>query len=70
MSFTIVSLATIVKPGEKIDMVKEDPDDNIVLECAKAGKVDFIITQDNHLLKLKIFENMPIITPEEFLRKV
>jgi len=62
-----VSLAEIVYPEEKLDIVKDDPDDNIILECAKKGAVDFIITKDNHLLKLKEFNGMAILTPKQFL---
>ena len=63
----IVSISIIVEPTRKIEFVKEDKDDNIILECALEGKADFIISQDNHLLKLKEFEGIKIITPEEFL---
>jgi len=62
-----VSLAEIVYPKEKLDIVKDDPDDNIVLECAKKGAVDFVITNDRHLLNLKSFNGIPIVTPKEFL---
>ncbi len=60
------SLATIVQPKEKIEVVKEDPDDNSILECAREGKADAIVTNDKHLLKLKEFEGIKILTPEEF----
>jgi len=63
----IISISTIVEAEENINIVKEDPDDNKVLECAKAGNVDFIITNDNHLLKLEEFEGIKIITPNYFL---
>ncbi len=66
----IASISTIIEPLEKVDIVKEDPDDNKILECAKAGKVDFIISSDNHLLKIKKFEGMPILTPQEFLKQI
>ena len=64
----IVSLSTIIKPVEKLIIVKDDPDDNKVLECAKAGKVDFVISNDNHLLKLKKFEKIKIASPRDFLK--
>jgi len=64
----IISISTIVEPTEKLNIVEEDPEDNKILECAKAGNVDFIISGDNHLLKLKGFE-VKIISPEEFLKK-
>lgn len=65
----IVSLSQIVEPEEKLNIVKDDSDDNKILECAKAGNVDFVVSSDNHLLKLKEFEKIKIITPAEFLSK-
>lgn len=64
----IIALSIIIESQGKLDVVKDDPNDNIILECAKAGNVDFIISNDSHLLKLKEFEGIPILTPSEFLR--
>ncbi len=64
----IVSLSTLTEPIERLDVVKEDADDNKILECAKAGKVDFIVSNDNHLLKLKEFEGIQILSSHEFLK--
>ncbi len=63
----IQSMATLAYPSEKINIVKDDPDDNAVLECALEGDVNYIITNDKHLLKLKEFQEIKIITPAEFL---
>lgn len=65
----IMSLAEIVYPKEKVDVIKDDPDDNKILECAKEGMADCIISNDGHLLKLSKFEGIQIITPREFIRK-
>jgi len=62
----IVRNSIIVEPKEKIAIVKDDPKDNIFIETAVAGNVDYLISQDNHLLKLKEFRGIKIITPEEF----
>ena len=64
----IASIAIIIAPNEKVIMVKDDPDDNKILECAKAGNVNYIISKDTHLLRLGQFENIPILTPEEFIK--
>lgn len=62
-----ISSFTIVQPKEKIDAIKTDPDDNIILECAIEAKVDYIISQDYHLLDLKEFRGIKILSPEDFL---
>ena len=62
----IVRNSMIVEPKEKIKIVKDDPKDDIFIETAVAGNVDYIVSQDNHLLKLKEFRGIKIITPEEF----
>ena len=62
----IVRNSIIVEPKEKISIVKDDPKDNIFIETAVAGNADYIVTQDKHLLKLKGFRGIKIITPEEF----
>ena len=63
----ILKVATFVKPVEKIDIIKQDPDDNMILECAIAGKADHIITGDPHLLELKEFRGIKIVTAKKFL---
>jgi uncharacterized protein len=43
--------------------------DNQYLELALSGKADCIVTKDNDLLVLNPFENIPIVTPLEFLER-
>jgi len=65
----ISEIATVIQPKEKISIITEDPDDNIILEAALEGKANYIVTGDNHLLKLKQFKNISIVTAKEFLKK-
>ncbi|NLY04717.1 putative toxin-antitoxin system toxin component, PIN family [Candidatus Sordicultor fermentans] len=57
----------LVNPQEQICMVKDDPRDDIFLECAAAGECEFIISGDQHLLKLKQYKNIKVITAKEFI---
>ena len=41
----------------QIKLIKEDPTDNIFLECAVAGHADCIVSGDHHLLDLFILNN-------------
>ena len=66
----VIMNSASVEPKARLNIVKEDKDDNKILECAKEGNVDYIITQDKHLLKLKSFEGIEIVEPDEFLKKI
>lgn len=67
---TKIALITIlIEPNININEIKEDPDDNRVLECAVSAEVDFIISGDNHLLSLKRYSGIDIITASEFIKK-
>lgn len=63
----IISVSSIVAPSKKL-LVCTDPKDNKILECALEAVAEFIITYDNHLLRLNPFESINILTPEEFLK--
>ena len=58
----------LIKPVEKVKIIKEDPKDDEVLDCALACNAKFIISQDKHLLNLKKFMNINMVSPEEFLK--
>jgi uncharacterized protein len=56
-----------VTPGHRVNAVKEDPDDNRILECAFSAGADVIVSGDGHLLRLTAYEGIAILTPREFL---
>ena len=57
----------MIEPKQKIDIIKDDPDDNKVIECAIESSSDYIVTYDKHLIKLKEYKRIKIIKPEEIL---
>ena len=59
--------AEFVEPNEKIFVILADTSDNKFLEAAIVGETDYIVSGDKHLLDLKTFESIPIITAREFL---
>ncbi|MBU0456529.1 MAG: putative toxin-antitoxin system toxin component, PIN family [Nanoarchaeota archaeon] len=60
----VLAFVTLVKLSMKVDVVKEDADDNIIIECALESNSKYIITYDPHLLKLKEYNGIQIIKPE------
>ncbi|MFP4082484.1 MAG: putative toxin-antitoxin system toxin component, PIN family [Candidatus Aminicenantes bacterium] len=55
-----------VKVKRPLHIISEDPSDNKFLELAVTGKADYILSGDKHLLELKNFRGIKIITPAEF----
>ncbi|MFH1541835.1 MAG: putative toxin-antitoxin system toxin component, PIN family [bacterium] len=66
---SFLSVVEIVHPTESISAVKNDPDDNKILECAVAANANFIVSGDPHIIKLKHFRNIPILNPRKFLKE-
>jgi len=63
--------AELVFPSESAAGATPDRDDEMVLECALAGEVDYLVSGDKrHLLKLKTFRGIPIVDPVSFLRNL
>lgn len=56
--------ASLVVPQNSLSVVKADPDDNKILECAVEAGADMIISMDKHLLKLKMYEGIAIVHPK------
>ncbi len=60
--------ATLVIPNQTLSIIKKDEDDNRILECAVEGKAHYIISGDKrHLLPLKEYQGINILSPAEFL---
>ena len=53
-----------IKPGIKLEIIKERESDNRVLGCAVSGDANLIVSGDKHLLKLKSYKNIPIVRPK------
>jgi putative PIN family toxin of toxin-antitoxin system len=63
----LLSYIQVIEPQRKIEIVKGDPDDNKIIECALESGSDYILTYDKHLLTLEEFEEIKILKPEDFL---
>jgi putative PIN family toxin of toxin-antitoxin system len=55
-----------VKSGHVI--VRDDPSDDKFIRCAKAGNANVIISGDQHLLSLKSYSKLKILTSSQFLK--
>ncbi len=52
----------------RINVVKDDPDDDKFIECAVALKAEVIITGDKAIEVIGEYMNIKILTPQQFLK--
>jgi putative PIN family toxin of toxin-antitoxin system len=69
ISQSLSQIANRVTPQESLNVVKEDPPDNRILECAVAARSDYILTWDKDLLRLGEYAGIRILTPVQFLER-
>lgn len=63
-----IAAAAIMTAGfAKVSVIKADPADDKYLACALEAQADYIISGDHHLLDLKSFRGIKILTPGAFL---
>lgn len=65
----ISKTVTVIKPKSNLTVVKSDPTDNKIIECAFDAGAKYIITGDKHLLNLFKFDAISIVSPSEFLKR-
>jgi putative PIN family toxin of toxin-antitoxin system len=59
--------AEVVIPASLDKRICRDPDDDIVVATALAGRADLIVTGDDDLLVLKRFRSIRILSPRQVL---
>jgi putative PIN family toxin of toxin-antitoxin system len=57
-----------VYSGEQV--IEQDHEDDKFIQCALTGKAKFIISGDHHLLAMKSYRKIKILSPADFLLKV
>ena len=71
ISQTIESIrnsTTLITPKYTLNVIKKHNPDNRILECAIEGDTQYIVSGDkHHLLPLKEWKEIKIISPSEFL---
>ena len=57
----------MIKVRSSFRAVREDPADNAILNTAYDGRCEFIVSGDHHLLNLKKFRGIRILSPRQML---
>jgi putative PIN family toxin of toxin-antitoxin system len=61
------TMGELVVPGIPVQAVAADPDDDRIIECALAANASFIVSGDRHLIALRSYKSISIVTPRQFV---
>lgn len=64
----ILAGGTRVDPTESVSVVADDPEDDKFIECALAAHAEYLVTSDDHLLRIGRHGDTEIIKPFAFRR--
>jgi putative PIN family toxin of toxin-antitoxin system len=67
---TVLKNAKFVKVTTKLNVVLEHPADDKFIECAQAARAQYIVSGDNHLLKVACYKKTQIVSVNEFLKLI
>jgi putative PIN family toxin of toxin-antitoxin system len=63
----LFEVSHIVDTKLELNIIKNDPTDNMLLECAIESGANYIISGDSHLKELKEFKGIKILPVAKFL---
>jgi len=67
IAVVLADLADVVSPRGRLDVL-DDEADNRILECARTGKADAIVTGDKAMLQQGRYRDIEIITLRAYLK--
>jgi putative PIN family toxin of toxin-antitoxin system len=65
-----IQTGEVVSVRSNFRVVRGDPDDDAIVNTAHDGRADVIVTGDSHLLRLKSFKGIKIVSVSEALRQL
>lgn len=64
----LADLAEMAHPRTRVRVLQDDPD-NRILECARAGKAQMVVTGDKAMLRLRNFQDIQIVSLRQYLEQ-
>jgi len=64
---TVLRIGKIVEVKTRLNIVREDSSDNKFLECALDGGADYVVSGDEHLLRIGHYQRIRIVSVIQFL---
>jgi uncharacterized protein len=66
----VLEVSALVHPHERVSVIAEDADDDRVLEAALEGEADAIVSGDRHLLRLRTWRGIEVVTATSLLSRL
>jgi putative PIN family toxin of toxin-antitoxin system len=63
----LARIGTVIFDIPNLTGIVRDPNDDMIVACAVAAKVDFLVSRDKDLLTIGSYEAIDMVTPESFL---
>lgn len=63
-------IGTVVRPRDTVSVFHRDPNDDRVLETAREGAADLIVSGDRHLLGLRSWDGIRVVRVAELLEEL
>lgn len=63
-------VAVMVDGDPDLEVIEDDPDDNMIVAAAVEGRADCIVSGDHHLTDLQEYQDIKILTPAAFLKEM
>lgn len=64
---TVLRIGKTVEVKTKLNLVREDSSDNKFLECAMDGGADYLVSGDEHLLRIGRYQRIRIVSVRQLL---
>ena len=64
---SLLAQAQVTRGDLRLPGVTRDPKDDAIVACAVEGKAQHIVSEDQDLLVLQAYQDIPILTPRQFL---
>ena len=68
--YQVQSVGEQVKIEGHLHVVADDPDDDKFVECAIVAGASLIVSSDRHLLDLKEYRDIHVVTPAAFVERM
>ena len=64
----VLRIGKLVQVKSNVKVITDDASDNKIIDCALASGADFIVSGDKHLLTVKKYGSLRILSVSEFIK--